>query len=63
MFFKRMMKLYSKVAILLLSVSMASAFAANNDVDNNTAGSKMTIAISQGEIKGEVDNDVTAFYL
>ena len=41
---------------------MTSAFAANNNVDNNTVGSKMTIAISQGEIKDQVDRDVTAFY-
>ncbi|MDX2374464.1 carboxylesterase family protein [Psychrobacter sp. PP-21] len=45
-----------KVVIVLLSVSMVSAFAANNE------GEKMNITVSQGELKGKADNGVTTFY-
>ena len=45
-----------KVVIVLLSISMVSAFAANNE------GEKMNITVSQGELKGKADNGVTTFY-
>ena len=56
MMINKVSKVCQKVAVVLLSVSMISAFAANNE------GEKMTITVSQGKLKGKVDNEVATFY-